>query len=93
MGAALRLQPEPSGGSVALALLNPFGRTVAARVTVFDLAGRRVATLLDGPAAPGPTSLVWGGVTLDGRAASSGIYHAYAELAGIRLARRIALVR
>ena len=93
MGAALRVGAEPSRSRVAFMLANPFGRSVEARVTVHDLAGRRVAMLLDGPAAPGFTTLVWDGRDFEGRAAASGIYHVHAELADLRLSRRIALVR
>jgi flagellar hook capping protein FlgD len=90
---ALRAAPIPSGSTVAIVLSNPTGRTAAARVTVHDLAGRRVATLLDGPAAPGATTLKWNGRDRDGRAAASGVYQVRAEIAGRMLARRIALVR
>jgi hypothetical protein len=92
-GAALRVVPNPSRSTVAIVLANPFGRAVEARVTVHDVSGRRVATLLEGPAAPGLTTLRWGGRDLEGRVAASGIYHARAEIAGLRLSRRIALVR
>jgi FlgD Ig-like domain len=90
---ALRAGPSPSGSAVTIVLANPAGRAVAARVTVCDLAGRRVAMLLDGPAAPGPTTLVWDGRDLEGRAAASGVYQVRAEVAGRPLVRRIALVR
>ena len=90
---ALRAGPSPSGAAVAIALSNPTGRAVAARVTVHDLAGRRVATLLDGWAAPGASALRWNGRDRDGRAAASGVYQVRAEIEGRVLARRIALVR
>ena len=90
---ALRAGPSPAGSSVAIALSNPIGRAVAARVTVHDLAGRRVATLLDGWAAPGASALRWNGRDRDGRAAASGVYQVRAEIEGRVLARRIALVR
>ena len=92
-GVALSLGPNPSRAGVAITLANPFGREAAARVTVHDLAGRRVATLLDGPAAPGPTTLRWDGRDALGRAVASGLYHARAEIGGIRLSRRIVLAR
>jgi flagellar hook capping protein FlgD len=89
----LRAGPSPAGSTVAIVLSNPTGRAVAARVTVHDLAGRRVATLLDGTAAPGATTLKWNGRDRDGRAAASGVYQVRAEIEGRTLARRIALVR
>ena len=90
---ALRVGPNPSGAEVEIVLVNPAGRAVAARVTVHDLLGRRVADLLDGPASPGLTTLKWNGRELDGSPAASGVYQVRAELPGIRLSRRIALVR
>ena len=92
-GFALRAGPSPFRSTVAVTLANPSGRALDARVTVHDLAGRRVATLLEGPAAPGLTTLRWPGRDLAGRAAASGIYEVRAEIAGIRLLRRVALVR
>jgi len=52
-----------------------------------------VATLLDGSAAPGLTTLTWDGRDSAGRAAASGVYHVRAEIAGTMLSRRIALIR
>jgi hypothetical protein len=92
-GASLGVSPEPTRTMVAVVLDNRFGRDVEARVTVHDLAGRRVATLLAGPAGPGRTTLTWDGCGPGGRAAPSGIYHVLADLAGLHLSRRIALVR
>jgi len=90
---ALRAAPNPAGSRVSIVLANPLGHATSARVTVHDLAGRRVATLLDGLAAPGATTLTWSGRDPDGRAAASGVYQVRAEIAGRVLVRRIALVR
>ncbi len=45
-----------------------------ATVGVFDIAGRRVATLFDGVAEAGPHSATWDGRAADGRLAASGVY-------------------
>ena len=90
---ALPAGPSPFRSTVAVTLSNPTGRSLEARVTVHDLAGRILATLHDGQAAPGLTTLRWGGRDLEGHAVASGIYQLRAELAGIRITRRIALVR
>ena len=92
-GLALSVAPNPSRSGVAIVLANPLGRAVEARVTVHDLAGRTVATLLDGAMSPGPTTLHWNGRDAAGRALASGVYHARAEIEGIRLSRRVILVR
>ncbi|MCH8806380.1 MAG: T9SS type A sorting domain-containing protein [Planctomycetes bacterium] len=43
-------------------------------VTLYDLLGRRVATLMNGPAATGPHQVAWEGKNLHGTALSSGLY-------------------
>jgi hypothetical protein len=91
--ASLRVAAEPTRSTFAVALANPSGRAERARVTVHDLAGRLVATLFDGPAASGLTTLTWDGRNRAGRAAASGVYHVRAEIAGTMLSRRIALIR
>lgn len=59
-----------------------------ARLEVFDVAGRRVATLLDGPVAAGPVRVPWRAPGLAG-----GIYMARLELDGVAATCRVALVR
>jgi hypothetical protein len=44
------------------------------RVTVHDLSGRRVRTLLDSEVPPGERYLVWDGLNDDKRRITSGIY-------------------
>src|SRR5262245_19845391 len=56
---ALEAAPNPFRGAVALRLVNPSGAAQPARVAVYDLAGRRVADLLDGPAAAVMSRLEW----------------------------------
>ena len=46
----------------------------SARLDVFDLAGRHVANLFEGSAAPGPHEVSWNGVNDAGVAAPSGTY-------------------
>jgi hypothetical protein len=63
---------------------NPFGKGTRiqfllhaagpANVTVYDLGGRRVRVLVDGPLAPGPHSVTWDGRDDAGRRLASGAY-------------------
>lgn len=46
------------------------------RLEIFDVAGRRVATLVDGVRAPGDHHAVWDGRDHAGRAVASGVYFA-----------------
>jgi len=64
-----------------------------ARLTVFDVAGRRVASLLDGPAASGEHRVDWSGRNDAGQAVASGIYFYKLEADGVSLSRRMALLK
>jgi len=44
-------------------------------LVVYDLSGRVVRTLLDGPASPGSHAAVWDGKDGSGRAVASGVYY------------------
>ena len=76
--------PETSAHAVLAVHPNPFNPTTtieysvpaAGRVTlsVYDLAGRRVATLVDGELPPGPNEATWDGTTDAGTRAASGVY-------------------
>ncbi len=63
------------------------------RVTVFDLAGRRVKTLLDEYRPPGPGSVRWQGRDERGRAVASGVYYVQAQAGGQRRLIKTTLVR
>ena len=91
-GAALRIGQSPSGSTVTIVLASSTA-AARARVTVLDLAGRRLATLLEGTLTPGERTLIWDGRDPEGRAAPPGVYQVRAEIAGTVLSRRIALVR
>jgi flagellar hook assembly protein FlgD len=45
------------------------------RLAVYDVAGRLVRTLLDGPIAAGPASATWDGRDDRGSAVASGVYY------------------
>lgn len=108
-GAAVWIgDPSSSPGAVSrdrlVAVPNPFnpltelrftfaGATVA-RVEVFDVAGRHVATVFDGRVEPGPFTTTWDGRDLRGRAVVSGVYLARLTASnGVREVARLVLVR
>jgi hypothetical protein len=66
------------------------GRT---RVDIFDLRGRRLATLLDEDLDPGTQQVVWDGTDASGSPVASGIYVARLEHGETVATRRMALVR
>lgn len=92
--------PAAPGGGLRLAALpnpfNPKARFVfslpaasAVQLAVFDAAGRRVATLLDGAPRPaGEQAIAW-----DARGLASGVYLARLEAAGRRQEIKLTLLR
>jgi hypothetical protein len=92
-GFALRASPNPFSSRLGVQLVNPSGTSQPARVTVNDLAGRRVSTLLDGLAPPGISTLSWNGRDAGGRPVAPGLYLVRAELNGLATERRIVRVR
>jgi hypothetical protein len=92
------------GGAVALGLPAPNpARTSArleltlaepgsARVEVFDLAGRRVRSLADGPFAAGTTPLDWDLADGSGRRVAAGVYLVRAVAAGATVTRRLVVL-
>ncbi|MFH2052662.1 MAG: FlgD immunoglobulin-like domain containing protein [bacterium] len=63
------------------------------RLTVLDLRGRRVRTLLAENRAAGPIEVVWDGHLDSGRPAASGLYHLRMEWNGQTASRKLTLVR
>lgn len=103
----LAVGPRDAGGAARLALAaarpNPFRDGTALRfraaaggrveLAVYDVVGRRVATLFDGEAGPGWTEARWEGREADGRPARAGIYLVRLSGPGGAATQRVALVR
>jgi hypothetical protein len=83
-------RPNPSHGQSQLS----FGLPVEARVrlTVSDVMGRRVASLVDGVIPAGLHEVSWAGVG-DGGPVRSGLYYFTLEVPGRRIVRSFVLVR
>jgi hypothetical protein len=84
--------PNPFNPSTTIRYEVPAG---AGHVTlrIYDVGGRLVRTLVDGPASVGPASAVWGGRTRSGGVAASGVYF-YELVAGeARETRRMVLLK
>jgi len=79
--------PNPLRGGTALRLTAP--RAGRGTVRVFDLAGRPVATLLDGPVAAGERDLVWNARDDRGTRVRSGIYWIRGEVDGVAFGRKV----
>jgi len=70
--------PNPFNPSTTLRFSVPgsSGQTVQAVLEVYDLVGRRVRTLVNGPVDTGEHTVRWNGRDATGRPVSSGIYFA-----------------
>jgi len=88
---ALAAWPNPFSGGTAVRFTAV--RTGAADLAVFDLAGRRVRTLLDETVVPGVHETVWDGRDDAGRRLAAGIYFLRARMDGAAGARRVVLMR
>jgi hypothetical protein len=82
---------------------NPFNPTVTlpftlaapgrVRLEIFDLAGRRIATLADGHFEAGEQALAWDGRDGAGNPQASGVYFARLAAAGLTETKRLVLLR
>jgi hypothetical protein len=70
-----------------------FATDTAARVTVHDVRGRRVAMLHQGAMARGPHAMVWEPVDDHGRRLPSGVYFLQVESPLLQVSRKLVLVR
>jgi len=90
------------GLTISSGLPNPFGETCTfvlnvpqprlARMCVYDVRGRLVDVLFDGPA-DGPTEIVWDGRSSSGRRVSSGIYFVRARSGSMVAAIKVIMLR
>jgi 5-methylthioadenosine/S-adenosylhomocysteine deaminase len=78
--ARLEIHPNPFNPTTTITYELPRGRHV--ELSVFDVAGRRVAVLVSAKNTLGPHSLIWNGRDEDGRLLPSGVY--FMRLSGSR---------
>ncbi len=79
-GLALSAGPNPTRGALRFALT--LGEAAAARLDVFDVTGRRVATPQQGLLAAGTHALDWDPADADGTRLATGVYFARFEALG-----------
>ena len=86
-----RIAPNPTHDFARVEFTVPV--TAPVKVSVLDIAGREVATLVSGPQAPGRHQVVWSG-ELSGHKAVAGVYFIRFEApGGIRTTRRVSMIR
>lgn len=103
LGGIVGVAEPANGAGVLTASPNPFNpRTTirfalphagAARLAVYDLAGRLVRTLVDGSLPQGASEVVWDGRDAAGRSVATGAYVARLESGGIVATTGLGLLR
>jgi len=93
----LRLHTNPNPfrvGSAEVATIRyELPKPTQARVVVYDLNGRQVRVLHDGPQIVGSHALAWNGAGATGSLVGSGFYFVVLEAESRRLSRKISVVK
>jgi parallel beta-helix repeat protein len=84
-------RPNPFSASTRIMLSNP--RQQRLTVSIYDVSGRQVRTLLDADAPPGRSWLAWNGEDAKGRQVSSGVYFCRLTAGSDKKVNRIVYVR
>jgi hypothetical protein len=84
-------RPNPAAEAVTINFSLP--RESDVNLSVFDVTGRKVATLLDGPVPAGTHTVKWDSRLPGGRPAARGVYRYELRALGTRLARHLVLLR
>jgi len=85
------IQPNPSAGKMRFQFQAPSIGPV--KLTIYDVQGRRVASVLDGEVSTGLISVGWNGRDAAGRPVASGTYFAKLESAGKVELRKVVVTR
>jgi hypothetical protein len=85
--------PSPSRGPVTLSFGVSSGADGDFVLEVFDVTGRRVRKVLDGPLSPGRYRIGWAGDDASGRAVASGIYFVRMQGPGFARTEKVTIVR
>jgi len=91
--------PNPFRASTAIRFLVPAGKSGSllagrrVRLTVHDVTGRAIRTLMDGTCTPGSYTRMWDGQDDRGSRLASGVYFYRLEMEGEALTRKVLLIR
>ena len=84
-------RPNPFGTEATLVYSTP--RRGVVKLSIFDLGGRRVRTLVSGEQAAGSHQAVWNGRNERGQRLSAGVYFSVLEFQGASAARKLILMK
>jgi hypothetical protein len=85
------IRPNPAVRMAEFVISNPTAERIG--IAIFDVTGRRVATLVDTRMAAGEHRVRWNGVTDSGARVSSGVYWVRVESAGRGGTKRLVYIR
>ena len=92
-GARITLAAHPNPTSEGLTVEFALPRDDAGSLALYDLSGRHVRTILDGPLAAGPHTVVWDGRAEDGSRPSAGIFFLKLVTREGQVERKVLLLR
>ena len=84
-------RPNPSRDGATLGVFMPQDGPV--RVTVYDIAGRRVGAVFTGQLSAGDHVLLWDGRGTTGGRLAGGVYHVVSEAFGRRVSQSLIVTR
>lgn len=89
--ALLQNRPNPFNTRTTIPYDLPASGVV--RLSVYDLSGQRIRTLVDGARSAGSHTVTWDGTDDTGRDVASGVYLCRMETAGFRAVRKLLLIK
>ncbi|MEC8933134.1 MAG: FlgD immunoglobulin-like domain containing protein, partial [Candidatus Latescibacterota bacterium] len=86
--------PNPFNAATVIPFTIPDGvGSATVRLTIHDLLGQRVRTLVQGTHPPGRQQVLWDGLSDDGKGMATGVYLVRLEVGSTRRAQKILYVR
>ena len=86
--------PNPFNPRTAITFTVPGGTgSVQTRLDLYDVSGRVVRTLANGPLPPGPHAEVWDGRDNDGQSVATGVYFAHLRSGGLTATKQLVLLK
>lgn len=83
--------PNPFNPSTTIGFFLPRNQRV--NLTIYDIEGRRVKTLIDGHQNAGRQDIIWNGTNDNGRAVSSGVYYYRLVTGKKKITRKMVVIR
>jgi hypothetical protein len=85
--------PNPLRAATEIAYNVPAGYAGRVNVSVYDVTGRRVKSLVDGQVPPGRHRALWGGEDTNGVRSMAGVYFVHLRADGYEATRKVVLIR